>query len=65
MWLLGIVFRTSTRSSQPCLLWLAPLAQSLLAPAQRFIYLFFILIFSWFFKTGFLCVSLAVLELTL
>jgi hypothetical protein len=32
------MFRTSARSSQQCSLWFAVLIQSLLAPAQRFIY---------------------------
>ena len=34
MWLLGIELWTSAQSSQPCLLWSTPLAQSLLALAQ-------------------------------
>jgi hypothetical protein len=34
------------------------------APPLYFIYLFIYLLF-WFFKTGFLCITLAVLELTL
>ena len=39
MWFVGNwIFRTFACSSQPCSLRSAPLVQSLLAPAQRFIY---------------------------
>jgi hypothetical protein len=51
--LLGIELRTSGRAVSALNLWA-------ISPAQYATFFFF-----WFFETGFLCVALAVLELTL